>query len=116
MGARTQSHAAEHRAAVDGLVSFADARLADMQALYLVVEQRLAGMSATQECALLPTPPLCPLLHAQGSQPRVCACAVRVSVRARVCVLLQAPLRLSLALRAAPWTMRCGRCGGGTCS
>ena len=37
---------------MNGLVSFADARLADMQALYVVVEERLQGMAAAQECAL----------------------------------------------------------------
>ena len=36
---------------MNGLVSFADARLADMQALYVVVEERLQGMAAAQECA-----------------------------------------------------------------
>ena len=49
-----QEHAEEHLNAVNGLVSFADARLADMQALYVVVEERLQGMAASQECA----PPL----------------------------------------------------------
>ena len=46
-----QEHAEEHLNAVNGLVSFADARLADMQALYVVVEERLQGMAAGQECA-----------------------------------------------------------------
>jgi len=46
-----QEHAEEHLNAVNGLVSFADARLADMQALYVVVEERLQGMAAAQECA-----------------------------------------------------------------
>ena len=47
-----QEHAEEHLNAVNGLVSFADARLADMQALYVVVEERLQGMAAAQECVL----------------------------------------------------------------
>ena len=50
-GAAVQEHAEEHLNAVNGLVSFADARLADMQALYVVVEERLQGMAAAQECA-----------------------------------------------------------------
>ncbi len=57
--AAPQEHAEEHLNAVNGLVSFADARLADMQALYVVVEERLQGMAAAQECAPLPSSGFC---------------------------------------------------------